>query len=191
MKNLKNYYPWSDTESKKIQKLDSPEKIQQFLDTCRYNLAGIPSIPSTVFKKKCAHCFDGAVFAASVFAYHGEPPLILDMCAERDDDHVLAIYRVGRYFGAVAKSNYTGLRFREPIFLSARELVKSLREYSEPFDLRRIKLINWSNQNKVFDIIANAIINTPHKKIVPTTRIKRLAKVDGRTFRAGLVGLEK
>jgi hypothetical protein len=195
------FFPWSATEESKIKKLNSPEKIQSFLDNAHYNLEGTPRVPSAVLKMKQAHCFDGAVFAASVLAYHGEPPLILDLCAVRDDDHILTIFKRGKYLGAIAKSNYVGLRFREPIFRTSRELVlsyfesyfnlereKSLREYSEPFDMRKVRKLDWSLGEGVFDQIAGQLVKAPHFSILSKIEARKLSRVDSRTFSAGLVG---
>ena len=203
MISMKRFYSWPYELRRQIEGLNTPAKIQQFLDSCRYNLEGTPRVPLAVVKMRRAHCFDGAVFAASIFAYHGEPPLILDLCAVRDDDHILAIYRSGRYFGAVAKSNYTGLRFREPIFRNARELAlsyfesyfnlrreKSLREYSEPFDLRKVKTIDWLKPEVAFEQIAEALVRSPHRRILTGAQEQRLLRVDRRSFAAGLVGVE-
>ena len=196
-----NFFPWTPAQESKIDKLSTPEKIQIFLDNAQYNLEGTPRIPSEVLKMKRAHCFDGAVFAASVLAYHGEPPLILDLCAVRDDDHILAIYKKGQHFGAIAKSNYVGLRFREPIFKTTRELVlsyfesyfnlkreKSLREYSEPFDLRNTQKLEWSKEVCVFDLIAEQLVKVKHYAILSKGQVQKLKRVDSRTFNAGLVG---
>lgn len=194
-------YPWSLAEEKVVQRLDSPEKIQFFLDQTTYNTGRHPLWPSEVLQQKNAHCFDGALFAASVLDYHGEPPLILDMIASRDDDHILTIFRRGRYFGAISKSNYVGLRFREPIFRNLRELVlsyfesyynhrkqKSLRGYSPPFDLRRIKNLQWRRDIDVFEQIAEALSRLPHRSILSPHQERALSLVDKRSFSAGLFG---
>lgn len=194
-------YPWTEGEKRQVARLDSPKKIQQFLDTALYNTEGIPRVPGAVLKAKRAHCFDGAVFAASVLSYHGEPPLILDLCAVRDDDHILALFKRGNCYGAIAKSNFVGLRYREPIFRNVRELVlsyfesyfnflgeKGLREYSKPFDLRRIKNIDWSQGASVFDGIADKLIDSPHTRLLTRAQEKALLRVDRRTFQAGLTG---
>lgn len=194
-------YPWTESEQRVISRLDSPGKIQKFLDSALYNTAGVPRIPGGVLKSRCAHCFDGAVFAASVLSFHGEPPLILDLCASRDDDHILTLFRRGKYYGAIAKSNYVGLRYREPIFRTMRELVlsyvesyfnlrgeKSLREYSRPFDLRKVKNINWAEGAGVFDLIAEQLIESPHTRLLTVQQERALLRVDPRTFQAGLTG---
>lgn len=199
---VRGLYPWTEVEQRRIERFDSPEKIQKFLDLALYNTEGTPGIPSQVLKLKRAHCFDGALFAASVFSYHGEPALILDLCAVRDDDHILALFRRGKFYGAIAKSNYVGLRYREPIFSSVRELVlsyfesyfnlrgeKSLRSYSEPFDImRQAGSIDWSQGTAVFDQIADRLIRSRHTKLLSAAQERALLRVDRRTFQAGLVG---
>src|SRR5262245_43890240 len=99
-----------------LRRLTTPEKIQRFLDedigynkelqgpTCRS--------PRRVLRDRLAHCLEGALFGAAALRVQGWEPLVLDMEAVRDDDHVLAIFRQRRCWGAIAKSNYAGLRFR-------------------------------------------------------------------------------
>src|SRR5262245_64360037 len=99
---------------------------------------------------------DVALCAAAALRVHGHPPLILDLEAEQDDDHVLAVFRSRHGWGAIGRSNYSGLRYREPVYASIRELVmsyfesyfnlrrqKTLRAYSEPVDLARFDAIDW------------------------------------------------
>ncbi len=146
-----------------------------------------------------AHCFDGAVFAASVLAAHDEPPLILDMCAVRDDDHVIALFKRGKLWGAIAKSNYSGLRFREAIFRNPRELVlsyfenyynlrgeKTLRSYSSPVNLFHITSLSWESEDP-FEQIATVLVKQKHYPILPPAFIKNLSRVDSRMYAAGVV----
>src|SRR5215470_7310768 len=103
-----------------IKRLSSPEKIQRFLDdevaynkerdgeTCRS--------PRRVLRDRLAHCAEGAYFAAAALRLRGYPPLIVDLMAVRDDDHLLAVFKQHGHWGAIAKSNYSGLRFREPVY---------------------------------------------------------------------------
>ena len=129
----------------------TPEwRIQEYLDhrllydkkggTCRS--------PRRVIRDGECQCMDGALFAAAALRVHGRPPLILDLEAEQDDDHVLAVFRTSHGWGAIGRSNYSGLRYREPVYGSIRELVmsyfesyfnlrrqKTLRAYSRPVDL--------------------------------------------------------
>lgn len=201
-KNHKIFYPWNAKDRSRLEKLNSPEKIQLFLDNCIYNKSNNIYSPSEVLHKKCAHCFDGAVFAASVLNYFGASPLIIDLCAVRDDDHIIAIFKKDGYFGAIAKSNYSGLRYREPIFKTERELVlsyfenyfnlkreKTLRNYSKIYNLNHLKNVNWKNKNTVFDTIALQLSKQVHFSVLSKDVENNLRKVDSRLFQAGLVGL--
>ena len=116
-----------------LRKLTTPEKVQSFLDdvigynkepdgeTCRS--------PRRVLRDRVAHCMEGALMAAAALRVQGRPPLIVDLEAVRDDDHLLAVFRDRGHWGAVAKSNYAGLRFREPVYRTLRELVMSYYEH--------------------------------------------------------------
>ena len=116
---------WSPAELKILGRLDSPVAIQRFLDSLRYSSESRYRSPRTVLADRIAHCYDGAVFAAMALRRIGYPPLIIDMDGVRDDDHVVAIFKKNGRFGAIAKSNFAGLRYREPVYASLRELVMS------------------------------------------------------------------
>ena len=107
--------------------LTNPYQIQLFLDQIPYSTEDINRTPVEVIQDRVAHCLDGAIFAAAALQRLGLPPLLLDMFPDpgMDDDHVLAVFQNNGHFGAMAKSNFPGLRFREPIFRSIRELVLS------------------------------------------------------------------
>src|SRR5512141_1033501 len=125
--------------------LPAPEAIQRFLDETPYSSEGRYRCPRSVLRDRRAHCLDGALLAAWALRRLGDPPLIVDLRAVRDDDHVITIFRRRGRIGAIAKSNVVGLRFREPVYRSLRELVmsyfelyyntdgeKTLRSYSVP-----------------------------------------------------------
>ena len=120
----------SKLERRVIAQLTTPRKIQDFLDGLPYSVESIYRCPLRVFQEHTAHCFDGALFAAAALRRLGYPPLVLNMSAiVEDDDHLLALYKRDGHWGAVAKSNFVGLRFREPIYRNLRELMIS----SKPF----------------------------------------------------------
>src|SRR5262245_5754390 len=143
----------------KLPKLPTPEKIQKYLDDLPYNKERDGETcrsPRLVIEYNTAHCFEGALFAAAALRAIGRPALILDLEAVRDDDHVIAVYRANGYWGAIAKSNYAGLRFRSPVYRTLRELAmsyfehyynlkgeKTLRAYSRPVNLARFDPIEW------------------------------------------------
>src|SRR5947208_17132977 len=126
--------------------LTTPEKIQRFLDRLAYNKehgGATCRSPRGVLRDRTAHCMEGALFGAAGLRMMGHPPLLLDLEAVRDDDHVLAIFRVRGHWGALAKSNYSGLRYREPVYRTLRELAMSYFEHY--YNLRREKTLrNYS-----------------------------------------------
>ena len=107
----------TESERRFISKLTTPAKIQAFLDKLPYSSKSIYRSPLRVLRERVAHCFDGALFAAAALRRLSHPPLILELLPnDRDDDHLLALYKCEGHWGAVAKSNFVGLRFREPIY---------------------------------------------------------------------------
>src|SRR5580700_4785032 len=147
-------------EFKILRSLTTPAKIQRFLDDqIRYNLepgGDTCHSPRTVLRKRVAHCMEGAMLGAMALRRLGHPPLLVDLEAVRDSDHVLAVYRVNGYWGAVAKSDYSGLRSREPVYRTIREMAmsyfehyynpageKTLRTWSRPVDLKRFDKRGW------------------------------------------------
>ena len=147
-------------QRKTLRRLTTPAKIQNFLDEeIAYNLEPRGATcysPRLVLREKVAHCMEGAMLAALALRHLGHPALLVDLEAVRDSDHVLAVYRVNGRWGALAKSDYAGLRSREPVYLSIRELAmsyfehyynaageKTLRAYSRPVNLARFDSLAW------------------------------------------------
>ncbi len=147
---------------------------------------------------------DGALLAAAALRVQGERPLILDLEAMFDDDHVLALYRVNGRWGAIARSNYSGLRFREPLFRTVRDLAfsyvegyfnlrrqKTLRRFSRPFDLSRFDRIEWMTSEEDLWEIPNHLVEIRHERLLTRSQEKGLAPVSKVVFAAGLVGRKK
>src|SRR5437667_9329310 len=158
MNNISGFNP---AELRKLRSLKDPHGIQRFLDDMPYHLADTAWSPRRALHEQTAHCFEGAIFAAAALRVNGYPPLIFDLEAERDTDHVVAIYCVDGHWGAIAKSNFTGCRYREPVYRSLRELAlsyfevyfnlrreRSLRTYSRPVDLTRFDHVDWMTNVK-------------------------------------------
>src|SRR5213080_3799791 len=123
---------FSPGEMKVLRRLTTPSKIQRFLDDIAYNLEPRGATcysPRLVLRHGMAHCMEGALIGAAALRLLGYPPLLVDLEAVRDTDHVLAVYRIDGLWGAVAKSDYSGLRFREPIYRSIRELAVTYFEH--------------------------------------------------------------
>ncbi len=188
-----------------LRRLDRPEKIQRFLDQqLRYNKepeGATCRSPRRVLRDRVAHCIEGALFAAAALRVHGYPPLILDMEAVRDDDHIIVPFKESRHWGAIAKSNYSGLRFREPVYRTLRELVmsyfehyynlageKTLRTFSRPVNLARFDRIGWMTAEQDLWEIGDYLTSIPHRPVMTAAMIRRLRRVDRRLFEAGLHG---
>jgi hypothetical protein len=190
-------------ESRLLASLTPEWRIQEYLDTrLRYDTkGGSCRSPRRVIRDGLCQCMDGALFAAAALRVQGKPPLILDLEAEQDDDHVLAVFKGAYGWGAVGRSNYSGLRFREPVYRTIRELVmtyfesyfnlrreKTLRAYSRPVDLARFDPIHWMTAEEDLWDIPNHLVVIPHTKIATPAAIRTYSRVDRRLFDAGLVG---
>ena len=187
-----------------FRRLNRPGKIQQFIDDLTYNKEPDgPSCrsPRRVLRDRTAHCMEGALFGAAALRVLGHPPLLLDLEAVHDDDHVLAIFQERGHWGAVAKSNFSGLRYREPVYRTLRELVmsyfehyfnlrkeKTLRRYSRPVNLARFDAIDWMTSEVDPWTIPEYLCCIPHTPILPDSLLPKLSRADHRLFTAGLVG---
>jgi len=192
---------WTKEEIKFLKTLSNPDKIQAFLDKISYNPNYECRSPRWVMKKRSAHCFEGALFAAAALEFIGYKPLIVDMRAVNDDDHVIAVFKENGHWGAVAKSNFTSLRFREPVYRTLRELVmsyfdfffnvygeKTLRSYSLPFDLSRFKSRRWATTDEDLEYIGDKIESLHHFPVANKKMISRLYRASNSMLKAGLLG---
>lgn len=183
--------------------LNSPAKIQEFLDQTLYYDEDFYRSPLTVMRARKACCLDGALCAATVLRKSGHPPLIVGLNAENDDDHVLAIYKKGGFFGAVAKSNFVGLRFREPVYRTLRELVmsyfesyynlngkKTLRSYTIPLNLTTFDKIDWMISDDKLEVIAGRLDTIRKVLLLTPGMVRRLTPVDKRFYKAGILGAD-
>lgn len=185
-----------------MQRLGSLAAIQSFLDDTAYSDDKFYRCPDQVLRERRAHCVDGALLAAAALRRLGDPPLVLDLRAERDDDHVVAVFRRHGHWGAIAKSNVVGLRFREPVYASLRELVMSyfepyynldgeraLRSYSDPLDLSAFDELDWEHRpDAIESVIVRALDELPHHALLTPEMIADLHPIDARSYEAGLLG---
>jgi hypothetical protein len=192
---------FTSVELRKLRSLKDPWGIQSFLDAMPYHLANTAWSPRRILHENTAHCFEGATFAAAALRANGYLPLILDLEAEHDTDHVIAIYRVRRHWGAIAKSNYTGCRYREPVYRTLRELAlsyfdvyfnlrreRSLRTFSRPVGLMRFDDREWMTTKKPLWFIAEYLFEIHHYRLLSPAMEKQLHRLDDRSFRAGCLG---
>ncbi len=195
---------WTASELRLLSSLSSPDKIQAFLDTLEYSAESRYRSPRSVLRDRTAHCYDGAVFAAMALRKLGHLPLIVDIDAVRDDDHVIAIFKRHGRFGAIAKSNFVGLRYREPVYISLRELVmsyfesfynidyeKTLRQYTRPLNLSTFDALNWTSSDVALDAIGDKLSDIRVYKILTAAMARSLSPVDKRTYDAGMLGVKR
>lgn len=184
----------SPAERKVFSKLNSPQKIQTFLESIPINFErnGEKNLsPRQVLKQRLAHCFEGAVLASAALAYHGYKPLLMDFATAYDDeDHTIALFKQNGLWGAISKTNHSVLRYRDPVYIAPRELAmsyfheyfmwdgrKSLRAYSQPFDLSRFEPESWvtrDDSEQSLDWLMATLAGSRYTEIAPSRAIKLL-----------------
>src|SRR5436190_21850595 len=168
-------FGFTSTELRRLRALKTPAGVQKFLDDLPYNLDYTARSPKRVLHDRTASCLEGAVFAAAALRVLGFPSLIFDLEAEQDTDHVVAIFKIRGHWGAVAKSNFTGCRYREPVYRTLRELAMSyfhiyfnlrgertLRRYSRPVNLARFDRDEWMTSEENIWVVPNYLCDIPH-----------------------------
>jgi len=150
-----------------------------------------------VLRRRRAHCIEGAMLAACALWVHGEPPLLMDLRAERDYDHVVVLFRRKGHWGAISKTNPPVLRWRDPVYRSLRELAmsylheyandraqKTLRSYSRPFDLRGLDPEIWVTSSKNCWDVGEAVDEIRHYPLVTKRQARGLRLRDTMERRA-------
>ena len=192
------------SELRKLRALRTPVGIQRYLDDIPYHLPISSRSPRVVLRTGTAHCLEGATFAAAALRVLGFPPLVLDLEADRDTDYVIAVFKMRGHWGAVAKSNFAGCRYREPIYRTLRELAlsyfpiyfnlrgeRTLRRYSRPVNLARFDRLAWMTSEKPIWFIADHLCDVPHRPLLTPMMEKNLTRVDARTMASEMVGHQK
>jgi hypothetical protein len=184
----------SPTERAVFEKLSTPNLIQDYLDALpqnfSYSRGRVLRSPRRILREGGAYCFEGAVFAAASLAYHGGEPLILDMRAiDPDVDHVIAPFKQDGKWGAISKTNYSVLKWRDPIYRDIHELMmsyfheyfldngtKSFKDYSLPFNLKKFSPDSWVTAEEPLEWLGVALDNAPHFPTVPKKLFKKLRR---------------
>ena len=187
-----------------LRALKTPKRIQQFVDGLTYQYADTAGSPQRTLRERKGHCLEGALVAAAALRLHGHPPLLMDLEAVHDDDHVLAIYRERGLWGSIAKSNFAGLRSRKPVYRTLRELAMSyfehyynlrgehtLRAYSRPVNLARLDGKHWMTSEEDVWCVPELLIGARHFPIAPDKVMRALPRLDRRSFEAGMHGWTK
>jgi hypothetical protein len=191
-------------EYRTLKRLDSPLKIQEFLNAipCNHEIGGETVLSvREVLKQRRAHCIEGAMVAAAALWVHGDPPLLMHLdCHESDYPHVIAVFRRHGAWGAISKTNGAPLRYRDPIYRSLRELVlsyfheysnkrghKTLRSYSIPYDMRRVDPSKWVTARKSCWETHDLLTDLRHYALITPRQERLLARLDRFAQRAGKV----
>jgi hypothetical protein len=177
-------------ERRVFARLDTPQKVQDFLEKLPANFepdGDTARSPRSMLKARVAHCSEGAVFAAAVLAFHGRPAWLMDLRAlPSDQDHIVTLFKQRGLWGAISKTNHAILRWRDPIYRSARELAmsyaheyalpggkKSLLEYSRPFSLARYAPQRWVIAPEDLDWLLYALDISPHVPVAPKHAMRK------------------
>ena len=190
-----------------MKKLNTPAKVQDFLDSLRFNFEkqGKKTVetcksPVMVLRTGSAHCLEGALLGAYILSLHDFPPLVLHQRAVRDDyDHTITPFKVRGFWGALSKTNHNVLRYREPVYKSIRELLmsyfheyylnrgkKTLRQYSRPLNLDTFPK-DWMIQERDLWEIDKKLDEIKHYDVLPKAHIKKLRKADKVEIEAGKI----
>ncbi|MFA6520390.1 MAG: hypothetical protein WCT44_02150 [Candidatus Paceibacterota bacterium] len=198
-----------------IKKLNTPEKVQDFLNNLRFNFEAHGETlrsPLFVLRHKEAHCFEGALLGAYVLSQHGFRPYLVHLKAEKEDyDHVIVPFKIGKFWGALSKTNHAVLRYREPVYKNIRELAlsyfheyflnngqKTLRQYSALLNLNAFgkpaRLDDASRSGGGWELLEGdlwgidaELDKIKHFDIVPRSYVKKLRKADNVEIRAGKI----
>jgi len=194
---------FSKKEISLIRRLNSPAKVQDFLNSLKFNFEKRgPTLksPISTLRTKSAHCMEGALLGAYVLSRHGFKPYIMYLKATKADlDHVIAPFKIGGCWGALSKTNHAVLRYREPVYRNLRELVmsyfheyflnsgeKTLRQYSELLNLNDFEK-GWEVAHEDLWGIDEELDKIKHFDILPKSAIKQLRRADKVEIIAGQV----
>ena len=208
MKFIMNNFGFNAKERRLLSRLNSPERIQRFLDDIGYHLINENEVcysPRLVMRERQADCASGSIFAATALGFHGQRPLLMCLDAVRDEAHLLALFKRDRLWGAIGKSKYTGLRFRDLIYRNLRELSisyfesyfnyegeKTLRGYFSPINLSRFDKTDWATSKQDISFIPNYFDNPRYSKrisLLSERTVRNLTKVTPLMQRAGQLWL--
>jgi len=188
----------------KILAIKNPFQVQALLDEMPYVGEERNRSPLQVMQDRQCHCLDGGLLGALALNLIGFPPRIIDLVPQpnTDDDHVLAIYQVDGFYGAVAKSNFSGLRFREPVYRTLRELAmsyfevffniegeKTLRAYTRPLNLMAFDRFNWSTHEHGVSVVTQRLYSLKPIPLINAAQAARLSKMDERSYHTNMMGV--
>jgi len=187
-----------------LKKLNTPAKIQDYLNTLNFNFeknGDTLKSPLDTLREKNAHCLEGAMLGAYILSQHGYPPLLIHLQTTKNDfDHIVAPFKTNGLWGALSKTNHAVLRYREPVYKTIRELVmsyfheyflnstgkKTLRRYSMPLNLSIFEK-GWATLDGDLWGIDQELDIIKHYDVLPKKMPPKLRKVDEIEIVAGKV----
>ncbi len=170
---------FTPAERRLIARLNTPARVQQYLNALPYNLEPAPGRATLrsfrgVVKHQTAHCLEAALFAATVLEQHGYPPLVISFESIDELDHVIFVYQSPKW-GSIGRSRDPGLHGRKPVFATPRALAAS---YLDPyvdltgrieaftvFDLRLLGDYDWRLSNRNVWKVERVLLDTPHQPL--------------------------
>jgi hypothetical protein len=192
---------WTPSERKFFRSLNTPFKIQSFLDGLDYNPVDDAASPRYVLMSKDAHCLEGGLLAAVALEFLGHRPLMISLQAEDDDHHVITVFKDKKGWGSISKSNTTLLRGRDPIYFTVRELVmsyfefyfnmkgkKSLYAYSSPINLNHYNHWDWRFTDHNLVGLGKSFNDVTHYELIDQKQLKKLPKVSPLLMKACFLG---
>ncbi|MFP5384946.1 MAG: hypothetical protein ACLGHN_02620 [Bacteriovoracia bacterium] len=195
---------WTPSEVKFLRSLNTPGKIQSYLDALIYNPEDAALSPRYVMLSGDGHCFEGCLLAAAALELQGHPPLLVDLLGHHDDDHVICVYKTRSGWGSLGKSNTTLLRGRNPVFKNIHELVMSyfpfyfntkgqpsLYGYSEPINLNKFNSWNWRWSDENLEDMGKNFCDIPHFEILSKKELSKLPRVSQSLMDACFLGADK
>lgn len=194
---------WTRSERQFLRTLNSPDKIQDYVNSLIYNPTDHASSPRWVMITGEGHCFEGGLLAAAALEFHGHKPLMVDLIAEDDDHHVIAVYKTPTGWGSISKSNTTLLGGRRPYYRDVRELVMSyfdfyfningklsLYGYSSAINLNLYNKWQWRTTDNDLTDMGISFCDRPHFEIISPAKIKKLKNVHPRVVNACFLGAD-
>jgi hypothetical protein len=173
-----DYRAFTRSELGVIRRLNTPPRVQDFVSAISYNKSDRVSI-ADVLRKGTADCLEAATFASVVLTFHRIPNFIMDLSSVRDEDHVLCVFRQNRKYGAIGQSKFLGLRYRNPVYATVRELAISyfesyynffgeftLRGYSKPISLPTLTKEQLTSSAFMHEL-EDRLCRITHMKLVP------------------------
>jgi len=177
-------------ERRLFERLDTPQKIQTFIEKTKpnYELKGETCMsPRRMMKARVCHCAEAAMFAAAVLIYHGHDAWLMDIQAlPSDQDHIVTLFKQRGLWGAISKTNHAVLRWRDPIYRTAREVAmsyaheyclnggkKSMTAFSKPYSLTRVAPKRWVIAPEELDWLMVKVDESPHSPLAPKAALRR------------------